>query len=35
MSGFEDSSDLNGFEGTDTKDMRLETEAIVNDVLCC
>ncbi|XP_069921715.1 GSK3B-interacting protein isoform X2 [Oryctolagus cuniculus] len=33
MSGFEDSSDLNGFEGTDMKDMRLEAEAVVNDVL--
>nr|XP_004665664.2 GSK3B-interacting protein [Jaculus jaculus] len=33
MSGFEDSSELNGFEGTDMKDMRLEAEAVVNDVL--
>ncbi|XP_012782208.1 GSK3B-interacting protein isoform X2 [Ochotona princeps] len=31
--GFEDSSDLNGFEGADMKDMRLEADAVVNDVL--
>ncbi|KAI2572702.1 GSKIP isoform 6, partial [Pan troglodytes] len=33
MSGFEEGSELNGFEGTDMKDMRLEAEAVVNDVL--
>ncbi|KAM6171316.1 LOW QUALITY PROTEIN: GSK3B-interacting protein [Erethizon dorsatum] len=33
MSGFEEGSELNGFEGTDVKDMRLEAEAVVNDVL--
>ncbi|XP_037359837.1 GSK3B-interacting protein isoform X3 [Talpa occidentalis] len=33
MSGLEDESELNGFEGTDVKDMRLEAEAVVNDVL--
>ena len=33
MSGFEDDAALNGFEGTDMKDMRLEAEAVVNDVL--
>uniref|UniRef100_A0A8C5KIF1 GSKIP domain-containing protein n=1 Tax=Jaculus jaculus TaxID=51337 RepID=A0A8C5KIF1_JACJA len=33
MSGLEDSSELSGFEGTDMKDMRLEAEAVVNDVL--
>ncbi|XP_049755211.1 GSK3B-interacting protein isoform X1 [Elephas maximus indicus] len=33
MSGFEEDSELNGFEGTDMKDMRLEAEAVVNDVL--
>lgn len=29
----EDDAALNGFEGTDMKDMRLEAEAVVNDVL--
>ncbi|XP_033622764.1 GSK3B-interacting protein isoform X3 [Fukomys damarensis] len=33
MSGFEEGSELNGFEGSDVKDMRLEAEAVVNDVL--
>ncbi|XP_055964252.1 GSK3B-interacting protein [Sorex fumeus] len=33
MSGFEEGAELNGFEGTDVKDMRLEAEAVVNDVL--
>ncbi|XP_060244113.1 GSK3B-interacting protein isoform X3 [Meriones unguiculatus] len=33
MSGFEEGSELNGFEGTDIKDMQLEAEAVVNDVL--
>lgn len=33
MSGFEENAELNGFEGTDMKDMRLEAEAVVNDVL--
>jgi hypothetical protein len=33
MAGFEEGSELNGFEGTDVKDMRLEAEAVVNDVL--
>ncbi|XP_076979590.1 GSK3B-interacting protein [Tamandua tetradactyla] len=32
-SGFEEGSELNGFEGTDMKDLRLEAEAVVNDVL--
>lgn len=26
-------NELNGFDGTDIKDMRLEAEAVVNDVL--
>ncbi|KAM9646080.1 GSK3B-interacting protein isoform 1-T1 [Trichechus inunguis] len=33
MSAFQEDSELNGFEGTDTKDMRLEAEAVVSDVL--
>ncbi|XP_032745283.1 GSK3B-interacting protein-like [Rattus rattus] len=33
MSGFENISELNGFEGMDMKDMQLEAEAIVNNVL--
>ena len=33
VSGFEEEAELNGFEGTDMKDMRLEAEAVVNDVL--
>ncbi|KAI5162522.1 Gsk3B-Interacting Protein [Manis pentadactyla] len=33
VSGFEEDAELNGFEGTDVKDMRLEAEAVVNDVL--
>lgn len=33
VSGFEEDAELNGFEGTDMKDMRLEAEAVVNDVL--
>ncbi|XP_007942756.1 GSK3B-interacting protein [Orycteropus afer afer] len=33
VSGFEDDSALNGGEGTDMKDMRLEAEAVVSDVL--
>lgn len=33
MSGYEENAELNGFEGTDMKDMRLEAEAVVNDVL--
>uniref|UniRef100_A0A1Y7VNZ5 GSK3B interacting protein n=1 Tax=Mus musculus TaxID=10090 RepID=A0A1Y7VNZ5_MOUSE len=33
MSGFEEGSELNGFEGADMKDMQLEAEAVVNDVL--
>lgn len=31
--GFEEDSDYRDFEGTDVKDMRLEAEAVVNDVL--
>lgn len=31
--GVEDNSDFRDFEGTDVKDMRLEAEAVVNDVL--
>ncbi|XP_052639059.1 GSK3B-interacting protein isoform X2 [Harpia harpyja] len=31
--GFEGDSDYRDFEGTDVKDMRLEAEAVVNDVL--
>ncbi|XP_068538959.1 GSK3B-interacting protein [Anas acuta] len=31
--GFEEDSDYTDFEGTDVKDMRLEAEAVVNDVL--
>ncbi|XP_063188862.1 GSK3B-interacting protein isoform X1 [Chroicocephalus ridibundus] len=31
--GFEEDSDYGDFEGTDVKDMRLEAEAVVNDVL--
>lgn len=33
VSGFGEGSELNGFEGTDMKDMQLEAEAVVNDVL--
>lgn len=33
MSGFEEDAELNGYEGTDMKDMKLEAEAVVNDVL--
>lgn len=33
LSGFEGDAALNGFEGTDMKDMRLEAEAVVNAVL--
>lgn len=33
MERFEEDSELNGFEGTEVKDMRLEAEAVVNDVL--
>ncbi|XP_036724490.1 GSK3B-interacting protein-like [Balaenoptera musculus] len=33
VSAFEEDAELNGFEGTDMKDMRLEAEAVVNDVL--
>uniref|UniRef100_A0A8C0I2K0 GSKIP domain-containing protein n=1 Tax=Balaenoptera musculus TaxID=9771 RepID=A0A8C0I2K0_BALMU len=33
VSGFEEDAELNGFEGSDMKDMRLEAEAVVNDVL--
>lgn len=33
VSGFEADAERNGFEGTDMKDMRLEAEAVVNDVL--
>jgi hypothetical protein len=33
MAGFEEGSELNGFEGANVKDMRLEAEAVVNDVL--
>lgn len=33
MSGFDENAEINGFEGTDMKDMRLEAEAVVNDVL--
>ncbi|KFO25003.1 GSK3B-interacting protein-like [Fukomys damarensis] len=33
MSGFEEGSELNGFEGSGVKDTRLEAEAVVNDVL--
>ncbi|XP_037697704.1 GSK3-beta interaction protein-like [Choloepus didactylus] len=32
-SGFEEGSELNGFEGTDKEDLSLEAEAVVNDVL--
>ncbi|KAM6461677.1 GSK3B-interacting protein [Liasis olivaceus] len=31
--GIEDPSEFNYFEGTDMKDMRIEAEAVVNDVL--
>ncbi|KAJ6661829.1 hypothetical protein lerEdw1_013000 [Lerista edwardsae] len=31
--GIEDNSDFKDFEGTDVKDMRIEAEAVVNDVL--
>ncbi|XP_032996171.1 GSK3B-interacting protein isoform X1 [Lacerta agilis] len=31
--GVEDNSEFKDFEGTDVKDMRLEAEAVVNDVL--
>ncbi|KAF6130289.1 GSK3B interacting protein [Phyllostomus discolor] len=31
--GFDDRAEVNGFEGADVKDMRLEAEAVVNDVL--
>ncbi|NWW51608.1 GSKIP protein, partial [Pedionomus torquatus] len=31
--GFEEDPDYGDFEGTDVKDMRLEAEAVVNDVL--
>ena len=34
VSAFEEDAELNGFEGSDMKDMRLEAEAAVNDVLC-
>lgn len=33
MSGFDENTEINGFEGTDVKDMRLEAEAVVSDVL--
>ncbi|KAM8780757.1 GSK3B-interacting protein isoform 2-T3 [Rhynchonycteris naso] len=33
MSGFEENTEMNGFEGPDMKDMRLEAEAVVKDVL--
>ncbi|KAG8514324.1 GSK3B-interacting protein [Galemys pyrenaicus] len=33
LSSMDYESELNGFEGTDMKDMRLEAEAVVNDVL--
>ncbi|XP_045671740.1 GSK3B-interacting protein isoform X1 [Ursus americanus] len=33
MSGFEEDAELNGFEEADMKDMKLEAEAVVNDVL--
>ncbi|XP_049625864.1 GSK3B-interacting protein [Suncus etruscus] len=33
LAGFEEGSELNGLEGTDVKDMRLEAEAVVSDVL--
>ncbi|XP_072819774.1 GSK3B-interacting protein [Vicugna pacos] len=33
MSRVEEGAELNGFEGTDVKDMRLEAEAVVSDVL--
>lgn len=32
-SGFEDDSEFKDFDGVDVKDMRLEAEAVVNDVL--